>query len=141
MVYLVSGLWHGAGWSFVAWGLLHGLGQVAERLWGSRRERLPAALRWALTFGFVNVAWVFFRAPRFLSALRMIFPGWKPWISPALAFGLFLGAMAVVLWPRNTLERMEDFRPTAGRALLLAVLAAWSILSFTGVTTFIYSNF
>jgi alginate O-acetyltransferase complex protein AlgI len=171
LVYLVSGLWHGAGWSFVAWGLLHGLGQVAERLWGSRRERLPAALRWALTFGFVNVAWVFFRAPRFLSALRMlrtallgkwappgdwllenmftkeaaalrmIFPGWKPWISPALAFGLFLGAMAVVLWPRNTLERMEDFRPTAGRALLLAVLAAWSILSFTGVTTFIYSNF
>ena len=171
LVYLVSGLWHGAGWSFVAWGLLHGLGQVAERAWGQGREKLPAALRWVLTFGFVNVAWVFFRAPRFLSALRllrtallggmalpgnwllenvftkeaaalrMLLPGLKPWISPGLTFLLFAGAMAVVLWPRNAMDRMEDFRPTAGRALLLAALTAWSVLSFTGVTTFIYSNF
>lgn len=171
LVYLVSGLWHGAGWSFVAWGLLHGLGQVLERAWGPRRERLPKALRWALTFGFVNVAWVFFRAPRFLSALgmlrtallgpmalpegwlmenvftkeaaalRMLFPWLKPWTGPILALALFGGSLAVVLWPRNTLDRMEDFRPTTGRALALAVLAAWSILSFTGVTTFIYSNF
>ena len=34
LVYLVSGIWHGAGWTFILWGMLHGLAQVAERLWG-----------------------------------------------------------------------------------------------------------
>ena len=47
----------------MVWGLLHGLAQVGERLWGRRRERLPKGLRWAMTFLFVNLAWVFFQAP------------------------------------------------------------------------------
>ena len=63
LVYLISGLWHGAGWTFLVWGALHGLGQVIERLWGRGRDRLPRWAQWALTFGFVNLAWVFFRAP------------------------------------------------------------------------------
>ena len=63
LVYLISGLWHGAGWTFLVWGALHGLGQVIERLWGPGRDRLPRWARWVLTFGFVNLAWVFFRAP------------------------------------------------------------------------------
>lgn len=67
-VYLISGLWHGAGWTFLAWGLLHGLAQVAERLWGPGRERLPKAVRWAMTFLFVNLAWVFFQAPSLTAA-------------------------------------------------------------------------
>ena len=39
VVYLVSGIWHGAGWTFILWGLLHGLAQVLERLWGKRLGR------------------------------------------------------------------------------------------------------
>ena len=50
IIFLVSGLWHGAGWTFLAWGALHGLAQVAERAWDSGRDRLPRALRWGLTF-------------------------------------------------------------------------------------------
>ena len=48
-IFLISGFWHGAGWTFLVWGALHGLGQVSERAWGSGRDRLPRALRWALT--------------------------------------------------------------------------------------------
>ena len=46
-----------------------------------------------------------------------------------------------ILALKQAMDRMEDFWPTAGRALLLAALTAWAVLSFTGVTTFIYSNY
>ena len=61
IVYLISGLWHGAGWGFVLWGALHGIAMVIHRLWGGKL-RLPKWLGWLVTFGFVNCAWVFFRA-------------------------------------------------------------------------------
>lgn len=171
LVFLASGLWHGAGWTFLIWGGLHGLAQILERAWGKGRDRLPRLLRWALTFAFVNGAWVFFRAPgvpealgllrcavtldlrppapwlmedvfsKEAAALRMVLPAVKPWISPALAYALLGAALVTALWPHNTAERMDRFRPTAWRWGALALLAAWSVLSFTGVTTFIYSNF
>ena len=54
---------------------------------------------------------------------------------------LTAAAMLAALWPHNAIRRMEDFKPAPGRAVVLALLTAWSVLSFTGVTTFIYSNF
>ena len=171
IVFLVSGLWHGAGWTFLVWGGLHGLGQIGERLWGQRRERLPVLVRWGLTFAFVNLAWVFFRAPglgaagellsaavtgglarpdawlleglltRETMALGMLLPALKPWMNILRLFLLYGVSLAVVLWPRNALERAEDFRPAAWRCALLALGLSWSILSFSNVVTFIYSNF
>ena len=171
IVYLVSGLWHGAGWTFLVWGGLHGLGQIAERAWGKSREKLPGLLRWGLTFAFVNIAWVFFRAPgvsqaltllrtavtadfrppadwlmadvfaKEAEALGMVFPALRAWTAPALTYGLFAVAMLAALWPRNAVRQMDAFKPAPWRAAALALLTAWSVLSFTGVTTFIYSNF
>ena len=171
IVYLVSGLWHGAGWTFILWGLLHGLAQVAERQLGERRERLPVWLRWCVTFAFVNLAWVFFRAPDVTSALEvltaavtggfgkadawlleglfskeigavgLLLPALKPW-GNLLRVGLLYGAGTLAaFWPRNVIAAMENFRPTVWRAAALTVLTVWSVLSFTGITTFIYSNF
>ena len=71
-VFLLSGFWHGAGWTFLVWGALHGLAQAAERAWGPGRERLPRWLRWGLTFLFVNLAWVFFRAPDLDGAAQLL---------------------------------------------------------------------
>ncbi|MFC0187307.1 MBOAT family O-acyltransferase [Fictibacillus aquaticus] len=59
IVFAVSGIWHGAGWTFVIWGLMHGLASVLCRAWPFK---LPAVISWFLTFQFVNVAWVYFRA-------------------------------------------------------------------------------
>ena len=72
IIFLVSGLWHGAGWTFLVWGALHGLAQIAERAWGKGRDHLPFLLRWGLTFLFVNLAWVFFRAPDCAGALELL---------------------------------------------------------------------
>ena len=76
ITFLVSGLWHGADWSFVLWGGIHGLGQLAEdlltrgRALESRIGKLTAFLRWGATLAFVNFAWIFFRAPSIADALE-----------------------------------------------------------------------
>jgi len=74
---LLGGLWHGAGWTFLAWGALHGFFLCANHGWISLRgksgwPRLPKPLAIGLTFLAVLVAWVFFRAHDFASAGRML---------------------------------------------------------------------
>lgn len=61
-VFLLSGLWHGANWTFVIWGLLHSLYYFAER-WSKDRITLPEWLARVVTFLAVTLAWVYFRAP------------------------------------------------------------------------------
>src|SRR5207237_857108 len=58
----LGGLWHGAGWSFVLWGVLHGLAIIVATIWQRLKLPMPMMLGWALTFMFVTVAWVFFRS-------------------------------------------------------------------------------
>jgi len=62
IVYLISGLWHGADWSFVMWGVLHGAACCLHRLWGGLWNRLPAFIKIPVTFIYVTICWVFFRA-------------------------------------------------------------------------------
>lgn len=66
IVFLLSGIWHGAGWNFVLWGMMHGVLYVITRMWQDRRKREPGRCRQVLgvlfTFLYVNVAWVYFRA-------------------------------------------------------------------------------
>jgi alginate O-acetyltransferase complex protein AlgI len=68
---LLGGLWHGAAWTFVAWGGLHGLALAANGAWARRGWRMPAPLGWALTLLFVLAAWVLFRSPDFATATRV----------------------------------------------------------------------
>lgn len=67
----LGGLWHGAGLTFVAWGVAHGLALIAALLWRRARLPMPAALGWILTFVFVALCWVLFRAPHFEAALAI----------------------------------------------------------------------
>lgn len=70
--FLVSGLWHGANWTFVLWGGLHGVAQVLEKLLGIKAVKKKGSLRWlaraGLVFVFTTAAWVFFRADSFSDA-------------------------------------------------------------------------
>lgn len=171
LVFLLSGLWHGAGWTFLVWGGLHGLAQTVERLWGPGRERLPKLVCWAGTFLFVNVAWVFFRAPSLaaagqvlsaavtgdmglpldmltegflvgeLDAVRTLAPHLLGTVRGVALAGLYSVGLLAVLLPGNTIRRMDTVRPTAWRCAACGALLAWSVLSFTGITSFLYSNF
>ena len=63
IVFLVSGLWHGANWTFILWGALHGILSVLERLVHAESIKLPRWLKTGFTFVFVTFAWSLFRAP------------------------------------------------------------------------------
>ena len=67
----LGGLWHGAGWTFVAWGVAHGLGLGLGVLWRRAGLRMPLVVGWLLTFVFVMLTWVLFRAGTFDVALKM----------------------------------------------------------------------
>ncbi len=69
----ICGLWHGAGWTYVAWGLWHGAGLVACRGWQSLKRPLPGSIGWAMTMGFVMAGWVLFRAADFHSAASILY--------------------------------------------------------------------
>ena len=72
IVYLLSGLWHGAGWTYVCWGALHGLFCVLTR-WGKRVfARIPKALNWFITFLFINLGFIIFRADSLGQAFSVI---------------------------------------------------------------------
>ena len=60
--FVIGGLWHGAGWTFIFWGFLHGLALMIQKLWSKLGVKLWTWLAWLITFNFINVAWVFFRA-------------------------------------------------------------------------------
>ena len=69
MVYLVSGIWHGADWSFVLWGVMHGVALCLYRIFRKVWDKLPVFFRVLSTFIFVTIAWVFFRAESIVDAL------------------------------------------------------------------------
>lgn len=171
LIFLASGLWHGANWTFVVWGGLHGVAMVADRLFGKRVETIHPVLSWGLTFAYVNFCWVFFRAESIPAALSMCkavlrfdlgalpdaftscfaLPGvsWLGSISGVslqrldlfLSLAFFLIAGLICLQGRTVDRRMKETRPGAGMALLCAILLFWSLISLSGVTTFLYSNF
>jgi len=90
---LLGGLWHGAAWTFVAWGGLHGLGLAANHLWQRAGLRMPPVLGWLCTLLFVMIGWVLFRSPDFATAWHVL---------RAMAFGNGIGHLhlrnAIVFW-------------------------------------------
>ncbi len=72
IVFLLSGLWHGAAWTFVLWGAYHGAFVTIERLLGDRRDRIPRLLQHASTLALVVIGWVFFRAATEAQATGLI---------------------------------------------------------------------
>lgn len=72
IVFLASGMWHGAGWNFIIWGLLHGTSILIHRIWKSHEKKLHPLLGWLITFNLVNFLWIFFRAKNINGAIKII---------------------------------------------------------------------
>ncbi len=155
---LIGGLWHGAAWTFVVWGALHGFGLVAERYRQERHPELAARpqttwRRWRarlLTFHFVCFAWIFFRASSFDDAWAMITGLFTRWgeASPLVTGGVLL-AIAVGIGsqylpariPRLVMARFSRL-PVLGQATVLAfALTLTSVMGPEGVAPFIYFQF
>lgn len=117
----LCGLWHGAGWTFLAWGALHGLAIVGSRAWGYTRVPAPAAAGWLLTMGFVLVGWVLFRAETFAAAAAVLSGMAGQGAADAVAEGWVLvaiGALFALFGPTNIDWADRRITPRAGLALL-----------------------
>ncbi|MUG85155.1 MBOAT family protein [Paenibacillus timonensis] len=144
--FLIGGFWHGAGWTFIVWGLMHGIAQVIQRVWQKTGVVLPRWCAWLITFLFINFTWVFFRATSWddaLKVLRGMFRVGDINVSLTLASQalLVLAAFALALFARNSMELKLKFKPNLRYAAFIAGLFVFSILYFNQVSEFLYFTF
>ena len=72
ITFLIAGLWHGASWMFVIWGGLHGFGVVINHYWKKYKIKMNKILAWFITFNFINITFVFFRAKELDDAMKVL---------------------------------------------------------------------
>ena len=168
--FLLGGLWHGAAWTFIAWGLVHGVASVVHRSWQKSGRKLTPTVGGLLTFLFVHFAWVLFRAPTFGKAFYM-YKGllglngvtlplsWKYSLSFLQMIGVsfrtnfeFFGTLtetlplfivtAWIIWRNKNSNSMgEKYEMTWGNLLATAILLAVGIFGMGSVSEFLYFTF
>ena len=170
LVFLISGFWHGASWTFVLWGVLHGIFNVITRIFKKFFDKLHPVLNWLITFTFLNVTWVLFRADNFHQALTILrkavsfdFSGFNMEFvtkieSPELVeimdilsvrgaypqvilVGWFAVVLILMLGSKNAYEKMKTFKPTVLTFIITLFLLVWSVFSMEGISEFLYFNF
>lgn len=129
----LCGLWHGAAWPFVMWGLAHGMGLIVCRAWQTWGTPLPNWAGWALTFLFAVAAFVPFRASDLATTVHvfkgMIGLGGLGPLPSGRELAFIIVAMALGHLPRSNPELIERFlRPHPAVAVALAAMAFWGIL-------------
>jgi len=168
--FLIGGIWHGAGWTFVFWGFLHGAGIVIHRIWKKHGLSMPKVLAWLVTFNFVNIAWVFFRAKSWGDAMKVLggmfgmngivlphnMEKYLVWLGEyGIRFGEWMGNMSYrknlesyiifflifcITMP-NSNELVEKFKPDWKGAAFTILIALYAIFSMVRVSEFLYFNF
>ena len=166
-VFIIGGIWHGAGWTYVFWGFLHGAAMIVHRIWKQLGFRMPKLLAWFITFNFVNVAWVFFRAQDWEDAIKVLkgmfgfngveLPGITAHLPGITALGETLGIsfvdvpaytvlliaifLGVALFARNANELSAQFKPSLKMAAAVSVLFVYSLLNLNKISEFLYFQF
>jgi alginate O-acetyltransferase complex protein AlgI len=144
---LLGGLWHGANWTFVAWGGLHGIALAVNGAWARRRWHLPRPVGWALTTLFVLIGWVLFRAPDFGTAAHVLQAmagldgfGRVHWDNRAV---VAVGAAIALLGVTSQEAMLARLRPTSWAASAAAFGLVWVLLAIGGRLQheFIYFQF
>ncbi len=163
IVFVASGLWHGAGWTYILWGAAQGVAQILNRRFRKAWDKVNKFVRWFVTFLFVNLTWSLFRADSLSSAFAFftrLFNFKDIWPTDAFIdsfYGMaeflvfltdhrrlsvlvcYLAVLLLVTCTKNLWE--EKLLPTVGRSAFTIVLLVWSMISFMGVSSFIYFAF
>lgn len=162
LTFLISGLWHGAAWTFVLWGGIHGIFVVMERVIGDRRKRIPRPIRVCGTFFAVNALWVLFRADGFSQAAKVyrgmvnirniefgalnqiVYDGvidFPSAVDYAYFFGMITVLLGIVLFAKNTSFLLERFNISKRTLAITVLFFCVSVLCFARNSVFIYFNF
>ena len=115
VTFLVSGIWHGANWTYIVWGIIHGVAQIIEKALGLNNKESKGIWRFVrivVTFAIVTLAWVFFRMPTLGDAVAYVghsFSGFGiPEVLSVTNFAIYVMAIVIVLFK----ETREEFFPT-----------------------------
>ena len=166
IVFLCSGLWHGASWTFVLWGAVHGALLILHRRFGGKLGSVPHILKVLSTFLIINFTWMIFRAGSWLqlkesmavlfrwegftihSELLQCFDGIGFGILQneyciLIAAGIFLFVAFLTVFACPNTQEVVERKLFLNRkvTIVLVIGAVMSILSFSNVTTYIYAMF
>lgn len=167
--FILGGLWHGAGWTFIFWGFLHGAALAVHRLWKNLGFKMNAVLAWFITFNFVNIAWVFFRAKEWDDAIKVLkamfgmsgvvfsskyaeklsflqeygveFGAWLPNIDGNKSGTWIIVAFIIVLFFKNSMQLRESFKPNKWYLMFSVALMMYAISNMNKLSEFLYFNF
>ena len=168
--FVLGGLWHGAAWTFVFWGFLHGLALIIQRLWEKLGFKLWTWLAWLVTFNFVNIAWVFFRAKEWDDATKVLGAMFsldnvvlKERLSNKLNFlseyniqfgevmkmthdgsdaiNWIIFSFILVLVFKNSIQKISSFQLNYRTVILTSLTLTFGVLSLNKVSEFLYFNF
>ena len=154
VTFIIGGLWHGAGWTFVFWGFLHGLALMIHRQWNQLGFKLNSILSWFLTFNFINIAWVFFRAKEWGDAMKILKGMFltKPEFSYQMLllskqdsvyklYIFFILAFVIVLFAKNSAQWKEVVKPNKFYLTFILSLSLVAMYHMHKPTEFLYFNF
>lgn len=170
ITFLLGGIWHGAGWTFVFWGFLHGLALMIHRAWQRLNFKLYGWLAWLITFNFINLSWVFFRAETWEDAIKVLrgMIGLNGVALPSfladelsilsdygvsfenfiinvrgdyLTVVMIVVTLFVVLQCKNSMEWAERFKLNFMTLIITVLLFLSGVLSLNKVSEFLYFNF
>ena len=167
IVFMASGIWHGAGWNFIIWGTLHGICILVHRVWKNSGRKMNKLLGWFITINLVNIFWVFFRAETLNGAIKVLkgMFNYKNLIIVVLEmeqknnlmsiyqeikdiFGaneidiaILLFATIITFLLNNTFNIVNSLKINIKNCLVIAFLFSISICYFNGISNFLYFNF
>lgn len=156
IVFLISGIWHGAGWTFVVWGICHGIGVMIHRIWKKKGYSMPSWLGMFITFFFINILWVLFRADNMHEAwviISSMFDNHQLYLSPAYTSHLpsilpnsvnmmilFFAMLAGVIGP-TAYQLCNDYGWYRAKQAVTVICFVGGVLFISRVVTFLYFNF
>lgn len=143
LVFFLGGIWHGAGWTFIVWGALHGVAQVIYRIYQLHFSKIIPINKffgWFITFNFINLAWVFFRADNIYIAIDIIEKMYTFNISTEIF--LLGGLLSGCVFLKNVMEHQPKWSKLS--AVLLGIIlfyCLWIMILPTQKSPFLYFNF
>lgn len=144
---VVSGLWHGAAWTYVSWGVMHALGRFLTReleRTSFYKERVPKWVKQLLVFAFVTFAWIFFRAESIADAwvivTRIFSSGLANPYCPMLALALIFAVWLYQFIYESEVKWVLELRPVRVGIVVLIILYL-AIFAPSSERAFIYSQF
>ena len=164
LVFLVSGIWHGAGWNFILWGILHGIFIILDKITEKYNFKISSKYKYIyifriiFTFNIINVLWIFFRADSIQHAFKIIKAMFNikninlilstnfesasaGFFHMSMIIKILIFSLILVFYSKNSFEKLESTDLKRKMLLETVIYLVLGILFLDKVSKFLYFNF